>query len=38
VRSLMDDSSLHTVPSELDGAAADLFQPFDARAPAGERR
>jgi hypothetical protein len=38
LRSLMNDPSLQTLPGELDGAAADLFQPLDARAPAGERR
>ena len=38
LRSLMNDPSLQSLPGELDGAAADLFQPLDARSPAGERR
>ncbi|HET7525450.1 MAG TPA: cadherin-like domain-containing protein [Burkholderiaceae bacterium] len=38
LRSLMDDPSLQSMPGELDGAAADLFQPHHTRVPAGERR
>jgi parallel beta-helix repeat protein len=36
LRSLVADPSLQSLPGEFDGAAADLFQPRDARAPAGE--
>jgi hypothetical protein len=38
LRSLMNDPSLQSVPGEWDGAAADLFQPQDTTAPAGQRR
>jgi hypothetical protein len=38
LRNLMNDPSLQSLPGDLDGAAADLFQPHDARAAAGERR